>query len=294
MNNNSAVYSLLGPSEPAVPVVLDSPHSGHHFPAGFGAQVSEHDLRESEDSYVDELYLPATTRGVPLLAANFPRTYIDVNRHEGDVDLALLDGAWPHVYQPSGKAAIGKALIWRTLSDGRDIYAARLPAAELLHRIDAYHRPYHQALQRLLNASVARHGQVFHINCHSMASTAGEMAVGAKGEPRPDFVLGDRDGSSCGAAFTELVYSQLRGRGYHVTVNQPYKGVELVRAYSDPGAGRHSLQLEVNKRLYMNEHTREKTAGFAAVQKDLMDMMQVVIAFAGQGAAARSKELQHG
>ncbi|MBT9499779.1 MAG: N-formylglutamate amidohydrolase [Burkholderiaceae bacterium] len=292
--NNSAVYSLLGPAEPAVPVVLDSPHSGHHFPADFGAQVGEYDLRESEDTYVDELYLPATTKGVALLAANFPRTFIDVNRHEGDIDLALLDGAWPHELRPSGKAEIGKALIWRTLSDGRDIYAARLRPEQVLQRIAQYHRPYHEALQRLLNASMARHGQVFHINCHSMASSAGVMGVGQVGEPRADFVLGDRDGSSCGAAFTELVYSQLRAKGYDVAINKPYKGVELVRAYSNPAQRRHSLQIEVNKRLYMDETTRAKTAGFAQVQKDLMEMIQVLIAFTGQGTQPRRQELQHG
>ncbi len=208
--NHPAVFTLSGPTGPSVPVVLDSPHSGSDFPADFGAQVSEFDLRDGEDSFVDELYRPATELGVPLLAANFARTYIDANRHEGDVDLDLLQGAWPHAHVPSGKAAIGKALVWRTLSDGRDIYAARLNAAQVLHRIERYHRPYHQALRSLLDASVARHGQVFHINCHSMASTAGAMSGGPQGVARPDFVVGDRDGSSCDAAFTALVHAHLK------------------------------------------------------------------------------------
>jgi len=292
--NHSAVFSLSGSAEPTVPVVLDSPHSGSDFPSDFGAQVSEFDLRDGEDSFVDELYLPATEHGVPLLAAHFARTYIDANRHEGDVDLDLLEGAWPHAHVPSGKAAIGKALVWRTLSDGRDIYAARLNTAQMLHRIERYHRPYHQALQRLLDASVARHGQVFHINCHSMASTAGAMSSGTQGEARPDFVVGDRDGSSCDAAFTELVHAHLKACGYHVTINDPYKGVELVRAYANPAARRHSLQLEVNKRLYMNERTREKSAGFAQVQTDLMALIQRLISFAGNVAAPVQTEVKHG
>lgn len=290
--NHTAVFSLFGPSEPTVPLVLDSPHSGTGFPADFGAQVSVDDLRDGEDSYIDELYLPAAEHGVPLLAANFARTYIDANRHEGDVDLDLLDDAWPLAHVPSGKAAIGKALVWRTLADGRDIYPARLKAAALLHRIERYHRPYHQELQRLLDASVARHGQVFHVNCHSMASTAGAMSGGKQGDVRPDFVIGDRDGSSCGKEFTELVYAYLKGRGYHVAINDPYKGVELVRAYSNPAARRHSLQLEVSKRLYMDERTREKSAGFSQVQKDLMELIQRLIGFAGQGAQSREGEVQ--
>ena len=292
--NHSAVFTLFGPAESSVPVVLDSPHSGSDFPADFVAQVSEFDLREGEDSFVDQLYRPATELGVALLAANFARTYIDANRHEGDVDLDLLQGVWPHAHVPSGKAAIGKALVWRTLSDGRDIYAARLDAAQVLHRIERYHRPYHQALRRLLDASVARHGQVFHINCHSMASSAGAMSSGTQGEARPDFVVGDRDGSSCDAAFTELVHAHLKARGYHVTINDPYKGVELVRAYANPAARRHSLQLEVNKRLYMDERTREKSAGFAQVQADLMALVQRLIGFAEEGAAAFQPEVKHG
>lgn len=292
--NNTNPIALFGPADPVVPLVLDSPHSGQHFPDDFGAQVSAFDLREGEDSFIDEIYQPATEHGVPLLAANFARTYIDVNRHECDVDLDLLDDAWPHAHVPSGKAAIGKALVWRTLSDGRDIYAARLKAAQLLHRIERYHRPYTQELRRLLDASVARHGQVFHINCHSMASTAGVMSGGTQGDVRPDFVIGDRDGSSCGAAFTELVYSHLKARGYHVTINDPYKGVELVRAYSNPAARRHSLQLEVNKRLYMDERTREKNAGYRQVQEDLMALIQSLIGFAGQQARSIQQERQHG
>jgi N-formylglutamate amidohydrolase len=292
--NHPAVFSVFGPPEPAVPLVLDSPHSGRDFPADFGAQVSIDDLRDGEDSYIDELYMPATMHGVPLLAANFPRTYIDANRHEGDVDLELLDGTWPHAHVPSGKAEIGKALVWRTLADGRDIYPARLNAAALLHRIERYHRPYHQALQRLLDASVARHGQVFHLNCHSMASTAGAMSGGKQGDVRPDFVIGDRDGSSCGKELTDLVYAYLKDRGYHVTINDPYKGVELVRAYSNPAARRHSLQLEVSKRLYMDEKTREKSGGFDQVQKDLMELIQRLIGFAGQGVQSREGEVQRG
>jgi N-formylglutamate amidohydrolase len=118
----SRSFVLHGPAVAAVPLVLDSPHSGQEFPADFDAAVTEFDLREGEDCFVDELYLPATGLGVPLLAALFPRTYLDPNRHHGDIDLELIEGGrWPHEHVPSGKARIGKALIWRTLDDGRPI-----------------------------------------------------------------------------------------------------------------------------------------------------------------------------
>src|SRR5262245_32625639 len=261
---------------PAVPLVLDSPHSGHDFPADFNAIVSETELREAEDSYVDELYAAAHELGAPLLAASFPRTYLDPNRHAGDVDLELIEGAWPWEYRPSGKARIGKSLIWRTLEDGRPIYGRRLRPDAVRGRIERFHTPYHRSLKDQLDAAYRRFGKVYHINCHSMRAVGGRQSEDGLGTVRPDFVLGDRDGTTCEARFTEFVRETLAGMGYRVTVNDPYKGVELVRAFSDPKAGRHSLQIEINKRLYMDENTLARTAGFAPLQKNLGELLRVL------------------
>jgi len=281
------VFLVHGPTLPERPLVVDSPHSGWRMPGDFGAAVSEFDLRDGEDCFVDELYLPAAQRGVPLLAAQFPRTYVDPNRHEADVDHDLLDAAWPHEHRPSGKARIGKALLWRTLDDGRPIYDRRLGLDEVRRRIDRYHRPYHAALQRLLDAAHARFGVAYHINCHAMNAVAGVMGEGGAGKPRADIVLGDRDGTTCAPEFTTFVRERLAACGYDVKVNDPFKGVELIRAYSDPAAGRHSLQIEVNKRLYMNEAARERHAGFERLQSDLMDLLDAICErFAANASAA--------
>jgi N-formylglutamate amidohydrolase len=266
--------------KPAVPLVLDSPHSGHDFPADFNAIVSEAELRESEDSYVDELYAGAHEIGAPLLAATFPRTYLDPTRHCGDLDIELIEGGlpadWPWEYRPSGKARIGKALIWRTLEDGRPIYARRLAPETVRTRIERWHTPYHRKLKTLLDETHRRFGKVYHINCHSMRAVAGRQSEEGEGSVRPDFVLGDRDGTTCEARFTERARTLLAGMGYSVKVNDPYKGVELVRAYSDPKAGRHSLQIEINKRLYMKEGSLEKGAGFSRLQKNLADLVKEI------------------
>ncbi len=269
-------FLVHGPTPAQRPVVLDSPHSGARFPADFGAAVTEFDLRDGEDSFIDELWRPATERGIPLLAAQFARTYLDLNRHAGDIDLALLDAPWPHAHQPSGKAAIGKALLWRTLDDGRPIYDRLLPVAEVQARIARCHRPYHQALRALMDAAHARFGVVYHLNCHSMNAVSGVMGAGGAGIARADMVLGDRDGSTCAPAFTAFVREVLAAQGYDVRINDPFKGVELVRAHADPAAGRHSLQLEVNKRLYMDEATRERHAGYARLQADLMALLDAI------------------
>jgi N-formylglutamate amidohydrolase len=111
-----------------------------------------------------------------------------------------------------------------------------------------------------------------------MNAVAGAQGEGGAGKARADFVVGDRDGTTCDPAFTELVRSVLAAMGHDVRVNDPYKGVELVRAYSNPGARRMSLQLEINKRLYMDETTRERNAGFAALQKTLLTLIDAVLA----------------
>lgn len=277
-------YVIHGPAVPDVPLVLDSPHSGHEFPPDFGAIVSNDELRDGEDCFIDDLYRPAAALGVPLLAALFPRTYLDPNRHAGDIDLELIDGGqWPGELVPSGKARIGKSLIWRTLDDGRPIYDRKLTVAELQARIAACHRPYHAALRGLLDAAHQRFGQVVHINCHSMNAVSGKMGEGGAGVARAEFVLGDRDGSSCDPSLTEFVRERLAARGYDVKVNDPFKGVELVRAYADPAAGRHSLQIEINKRLYMDEATRQPGARFDAVQRDLMGLLGELLAAAQAG-----------
>ena len=203
-----------GPAGPRVPLVLDSPHSGFAFPADFDSVLSEFDLREGEDCFVDQLYLPATERGVGLLAALAPRTYIDLNRHPGDIDLALVEGGrWPGELVASGKARLGKALIWRTLDDGRAIYDRRLSVAEVQQRIDRYHAPYHRAVRDRIEATHARFGRSWHINCHSMNAVSGVQGEGGPGRARADFVLGDRDGTTCDPAFTEFVRGVLAGMG---------------------------------------------------------------------------------
>ncbi len=282
-------FTSHGPDAPVQPLFLDSPHSGFDFPDDFGSLLGEFDLRDGEDCFVDELYLPATERGVGLVAACAPRTYIDLNRHPGDIDLALLEGErWPGEHVPSGKARLGKALVWRTLDDGRVIYGRKLAVDEVQRRIERFHRPYHAAVRERIAATHARFGTSWHINCHSMNAVGGVQGEGGAGRARADFVVGDRDGTTCDADFTELVRGTLAGMGYDVRVNDPYKGVELVRAYSNPAEGRMSLQLEINKRLYMDEASRTKNANFAKLQRDLLELVDAVLDYTRSALAARA------
>lgn len=282
------VLKIHGPDQAMTSLVLDSPHSGTRMPADFGSVRSPAELRDGEDCYVDELWLPSTASGVPLLAACFPRTYLDANRHEADIDPDLLDEPWPGPWHPSGKARIGKALVWRTLDDGRPIYHRRLGVAEVQRRIETCHRPYHATLRSLLDRAHARFGVAHHFNCHSMNAVSGLMGEGGAGVARADMVLGDRDGTTCAPEITAFVRDHLRGLGYDVRINDPFKGVELVRAFADPSRGRHSLQLEINKRLYLEPDpdpsdpvaagAPARSAGFARLQQELRGLVDAFVA----------------
>ena len=261
-----------------LPLVLDSPHSGNRYPADFGFICPFGTLRQAEDTYVDELYAAAPDFGATFLAALFPRSYIDANRAFDDIEPELVDGplSWP--LNPTEKSAAGTGLIRRLCRPGMPMYGQKLTATQVTERIERYYRPYHEQLAGTIDRLHGEFGRVFHLNCHSMPSFGG-----LGGRDPVDFVLGDRDGTTADRSFTDFVAGVLRGLGYRVRINNPYKGVELVRRYADPGAGIHSLQVEVHRRLYMNEDTLEKHAGFDALKADIQVLLKAL-----RGYAARS------
>jgi N-formylglutamate amidohydrolase len=256
------VLFVRAPRATALPLLFDSPHSGTDYPDDFHHLPPRSQMRRSEDSFIDELYAAAPDYGATLIGALFPRIYIDPNRSALDIDPELLDEPWPDESKPGPKCGLGVGLIWRLCPPGDPIYDRRLTVAEARRRIERYHRPYQEAVSGTLNRLHEQFGAVWHINCHSMPSVSTEMAAEGPGVRRPDITLGDVDGTTCSAEFTALVRDALSGFGYNVTVNDPYKGAELIRAWSDPGVGRHSLQIEINRALYMDEEGLERNGGF--------------------------------
>jgi N-formylglutamate deformylase len=287
------VFLKTGPAGQRVPVVLDSPHSGTEYPKDFRSCVPMNDLRLAEDSYVDELYAAGPHLGATLLAARFPRSYIDPNRSVLDIDTSLLEAPWPGPAIASRKTQLGIGLIWRVLDTGMPIYDRKLSTDEVKRRITHYHQPYQKAVKDSLDEAFAHFGAVWHVNCHSMPALSSAISEEGPGKPRPDFVLGDRDGTTCDSEFTALVAGTLSAMGYDVKVNDPYKGVELVRAFSDPSMARHSLQIEVNRRLYMDERSRRKTPGFARLCRDIERMIKVVCEYAAERGSHHCTDDRH-
>ena len=192
----------------------------------------------------------------------------------------LLADPWPDPVAPSRKTEQGIGLIWRIARGGVPMYDRRLSTAEVRRRIEGCYLPYHAALAAEIDALHREFGAVWHINAHSMPAV-GDANADDPGRERADIVLGDRDGTTCEPAFTELVAGTMRGMGYSVAVNDPYKGVEIVRRHGQPAANRHSLQIELKRTLYMDETTLEPNAGYDRLERDIAALIAVV------GAAVR-------
>ena len=267
-----------------IPLVLDSPHSGQHYPADFGFSCDRAQLRMAEDTDIDDLYDFTPALGATLVCAQFPRSYIDPNRRVEDMDTSLIDGRWPHAVDQSPKTKSGIGLIWRSLGDASPIYSRKLSVAEVTQRIGQCHAPYWAAVTSAIDSAHAQHGRVLHINCHSMPAVAGPSSWVKLGTQFADVVLGDRDGSTCLPAFTAMLAAAFRHEGLSVAINDPYKGAELVKRFGRPEENRHSIQVELNRKLYMLEATRERTANYPVLKAALGRVMLKVAQFAAPQA----------
>jgi N-formylglutamate deformylase len=249
-----------------MPLVFASPHSGTHYSADFlaEARLDAVALRRSEDSFVDELFAAAPTHGAPLLAANFPRVYCDANREPWELDPGMFDGPLPSwVNSASPRVGAGLGTIARVVATGEPVYRHKLPFAEAETRVRECWQPYHAALATLIGETRTRFGCCLLLDCHSMPSHP------AQGTPQVDFVLGDAHGTSCAPRATRLLEETLVALGYRVRRNDPYAGGYITRHYGAPREGVHALQIEIARRLYMDEARVQRAPGMTRLQRDL-------------------------
>ncbi|MDM0044277.1 N-formylglutamate amidohydrolase [Variovorax dokdonensis] len=275
-------FTLRLPEAYAIPLICDSPHSGVLYPEDFGHAMPFEQLRSGEDTDVHVLWNALPSVGATLLAAEFPRSYIDPNRDIDDIDPEMLDRPWPGApLAPSEKTRLGIGLIWRKAGQAKEvpIYDRQLSPAEVQARIDNYHRPYHAAMQTHIESAYARFGSVWHLNLHSMPANSYEGLQIKSDHPLADFVLGDRDGTTCSPEFIQMVAESLRKRGYSVAINDPFKGVALIARLGRPAERRHSIQIEVHRGLYMDEATRERSANFNQLQANLAEVAGDIAAY---------------
>lgn len=268
---------VTAPTGSTAPLVVDSPHSGMQWPVDFTPVAPRASILTSWDAFVDELWTGASAAGGTLVRATFPRAYIDANRREDDIDPALLADPWPHPLTPTDYSRRGMGLIRRLALPGVPMYAEPLSTEAVMARLVRYYRPYRAAVADALTQAVQVHGYVIHINAHSMKSRGNDMNVDA-GSMRPDVVVSDRQGTTASPALTEWAAAWFRRAGLRTQVNDPYQGGDLVAMSGAPSHGRHSLQVELNRALYMHEAQFTHSSGFAAVQSTLADFSRALVA----------------
>ena len=266
------------PRRQTAPVVVASPHSGSVYPASFLAQaaVPLAALRRAEDAFVDDLFSAAPALGIPFLAARFPRSFVDANREPYELDPGMFEGPLPRpLNHRTTRVAAGLGMIPRVAASGEAIYRDRVPASEIEHRLETCWRPYHTALTDLVEQTFHRFGAALLIDAHSMPSSA--STVGARDrDHRVDIVLGDNHGEACAPELMDWAERWFLSQGLRVQRNQPYAGGFTTQRYGRPGIGRHALQIEINRALYMNEARHEKLPTAGIVERTMTGLLEAV------------------
>ncbi|MCJ2015463.1 N-formylglutamate amidohydrolase [Methylobacterium sp. J-076] len=267
------------PDRHAIPFVFNTGHSGAVYPASFlaASRLDGLSLRRSEDAHVDRLFAPVVGLGAPLLRAHFPRAFLDVNREPYELDPRMFEGRLPpYANTRSMRVAGGLGTVPRVVADGQEIYGGRIPATEAVARIETLYKPYHRTLRGLIQRTAKSHGCCILIDCHSMPSTS----LG-RDDAKADVILGDRYGTACTPALIDAFEAQFQARGFRVVRNKPYAGGFITEHYGEPNLGRHALQIEINRALYMNETSLALTADFAG----LVVALESIVAAVATGSA---------
>jgi N-formylglutamate amidohydrolase len=270
-------FEIVEPVVWRAPVIFNSPHSGSVYPDEFlqASRIDLTSLRRSEDSFMDELIAGLSDLGFPTVSVNFPRSYVDVNREPYELDPRMFSGRLPSFANTrSMRVAGGLGTIPRVVGDGQEIYSERIAVDDALTRIETLYKPYHRALRRLINKAHRTFGTVVVVDCHSMPS----VGVSREEPRRPDVVIGDRYGTSCAPILADTIEETMSRLGYSIGRNKPYAGGFITEHYGNPASGLHTIQLELNRAVYMDERRRARGERFSRVADDFTVLADMIAA----------------
>lgn len=263
------------PAAAPVPLLVDVSRSGREYPPQYRTPLPFTTVHDNVSMYLEDLYAATPSLGGTLLYCCFPNTWIDVNRSELDMDPAVVDGQWPVPLKPTARTLEGLGLIKTRSRYGEPFQERKLTVAEIEERLDLYYRPYHAELKRIVDALHGRFGVLRQISCHCMSAVGAPTHPDA-GKPRADFCVSDLHGKTASREALELVVETLKSYGYSVSVNDPYVGNELIARHGNPALGIDSIQVEINKKLFIDTGTFRKTPGYAKLKADLGRLLKTV------------------
>jgi N-formylglutamate deformylase len=269
------LFLRYAPAAAPVPLLVDVSRSGREYPPQYRTPLPFTTVHDNVSMYLEDLYAATPSLGGTLLYCCFPNTWIDVNRSELDMDPAVVDGQWPVPLKPTARTLEGLGLIKTRSRYGEPFQERKLTVPEIEERLDLYYRPYHAELKRIVDALHERFGVLRQISCHCMSAVGAPTHPDA-GKPRADFCVSDLHGKTASREAMELVVETLKSYGYSVSVNDPYVGNELIARYGNPALGRDSIQVEINKKLFIDTKTFRKTPGYAKLKADLGRLLKTV------------------
>jgi len=277
-------YSRLGQVGARTPLVIAVPHAGRHYPRDLlaAARLPLEALETIEDRHADLLIADAVHAGAVAIVARMARAFVDLNRDEREIDPTILAKApAPGTLLPSIKVSGGLGVVPSRIAAGGQVWKCPFAAGAIEARLALAHRPYHAAIVAALDEAHAAHGVAILLDCHSMPSIAGP-APGLG----PQIVIGDRHGRSAAARFVGVAARTARLTGLRVALNSPYAGGHTLDRHGRPKAGRHAMQIEIDRALYLDETQRDPGPGLAMARRTLASIAAALIDEAGGHAIA--------
>lgn len=256
-------FSVHGAGDPRFPVLICVPHAGRDYPRDLfdNLRLPAASLVRLEDRYADLLARDAIRQGFQTIVAHRARAWIDLNRHEDDLDIEMVTGYdRQHRPPPGPKQRGGLGLIPRRLSGEGDIWKRPFTMSDINERLDSFHRPYHAMVSSLLSAMRDRFGIAILLDLHSMPPVSASQS-----RFPPRFVVGDRFGSSASSRFAETMLGRLHAMGFPAALNHPYSGDHVLREHGKVQRNIHALQLEVDRSLYLDMALREPAGDIAGI-----------------------------
>ena len=263
-------------TERVTPIVVTSPHSGRYYPENFlqASRLSAHDLRQSEDMYVDDLFGDAPNFGVLMISARYPRSFVDLNRSPNEIDPDLVADDLPvHREQSLPRVQAGLGTIPRIVAEDTPIYEDKLALADIRQRLQDIYHPFHSNLEAEISTLRDDYGATLLVDAHSMPSLATRNTAPRNRSAQIDIVLGTCHGRSCSDRVTDFISQYFRRSGYTIALNRPYAGGYITSHFGRPSDRNHAVQIEINRALYMNEASYEKSPNFESLKTDLTGLI---------------------
>jgi len=277
-------YNLQLPENRTTSVIFAAPHSGRNYPWFFlrKSVLNNLKIRSSEDAFVDMLFADAPSFGAPFLSALTPRAYVDLNRNCDELDPALIQGYRSTSYNP--RVASGLGVIPRVVSNGRAIYRGKISRLDVDERLKTHWHPYHNILSDLMDQNRQNFGQSILIDCHSMPHEAIDN-VTKIGHSRAEVVLGDRFGAAAGENIVDRIENIFTSAGLKVVRNAPFAGAYISQKYGQPEQGKHAVQIEIDRSLYMNEQKIQPNGNFSNFKALISNVAAEIAAIGKQDLA---------